>query len=201
MGSRARSWTLGALALCLSGPLCAQTQIYASGFDEPSEGPYNKAQAARFLTQASFGPTLSEIDRLARIGYNAWLSDQSTRPISLQLPFLDALIQQAIAAGQPIEVWQDKRQEIWWKNALQNSDQLRQRMAFALSQILVIFGSEWRAGRQSHRHRALLRSAVDQRSGQLPDAAGTGDAASDDGPVPVDVQKSQTRSGAEHPPG
>ena len=138
MGSRARSWTLGALALCLSGPLCAQTQIYASGFDEPSEGPYNKAQAARFLTQASFGPTLSEIDRLARIGYNAWLSDQSTRPISLQLPFLDALIQQAIAAGQPIEVWQDKRQEIWWKNALQNSDQLRQRMAFALSQILVI---------------------------------------------------------------
>ena len=92
MGTRARSWTLGALALCLSGPLCAQTQIFASGFDEPAEGPYSKAQAARFLTQASFGPTLPEIDRLARMGYNAWLSEQVTRPVSLQLPFLDCLL-------------------------------------------------------------------------------------------------------------
>ncbi len=138
MGTRARSWTLGALALWFTGPLCAQAQIFGSGFDEPAEGPYSKAQAARFLTQATFGPTLPEIDRLARIGYDAWLSEQSTLPTSLQLPFLDNLIQQAIAAGQPIEVWQDKRQEIWWKNALQNNDQLRQRMAFALSQILVI---------------------------------------------------------------
>lgn len=129
--------SLAALAL-LSGPLYAQTQVFGSGFDEPAEGPYNKAQAARFLTQATFGPTLSEIDRLARIGYNAWIAEQLTLPVSQQLPFLDALIQQAIAAGQSIEVWQDKRQEIWWKNALQNNDQLRQRMAFALSQILVI---------------------------------------------------------------
>lgn len=127
-----------ALACCWCGGLAAQNQIFTSGMDEPAEGPYSKAQAARFLTQATFGPTLPEIDRLARMGYQAWLTEQAGATTSLQLPFLDALIQQAVNAGQPIDVWQDKRQEIWFKNVLQNPDQLRQRMAFALSEILVI---------------------------------------------------------------
>lgn len=128
-------WTL---AMLCSAPVHAQSQIFRSGMDEPAEGPYSKAQSARFLTQATFGPTLNEIDRLARIGYNAWLAEQAALTPSLQLPFLDGLIQQAIAAGEPIDVWQDKRQEIWFKNTLQGPDQLRQRMAFALSEILVI---------------------------------------------------------------
>lgn len=112
--------------------------IFQARFDEPAEGPYNPREASRFLTQASFGPTLAEIDRVGRIGYNAWLTEQFALPVSRQLPFLDQLIQQAINAGQPIEVWQDRRQEIWWRNALQEPDQLRQRVAFALSQILVV---------------------------------------------------------------
>jgi len=48
------------------------------------------------------------------------------------------LIQADIAANRPIDVWQDKRQEIWWRNVLSGNDQLRQRVAYALSQILVV---------------------------------------------------------------
>lgn len=133
------SRTLLVLALLLFGnALYAAERIFQSRFDEPAEGPYSESEAARFLTQASFGPTLSEITRLSRIGYNAWLTEQIAAPRSLQLPFLDGLIAQAVSAGQPIEVWQDKRQEIWFKNALTGNDQLRQRAAFALSQITVV---------------------------------------------------------------
>lgn len=106
--------------------------ISSGSFDEPVEGPYNKQEASRFLTQATFGPTLSEIDRLARIGYNAWLTEQFAAPTSQQLPFLDQLL----AQGQ--NIFQDRRQDIWWRNVINGNDQLRQRMAFALSQILVV---------------------------------------------------------------
>jgi uncharacterized protein (DUF1800 family) len=116
----------------------AGIHVFASSFDERPEGPYSKADAARFLTQATFGPTEPEIRRLMRIGYHAWLDEQFAAPPSLQLPYLDGLIHGYIAAGQPVQVYQDSRQEIWWRNALYGQDQLRQRVAFALSQILVI---------------------------------------------------------------
>lgn len=114
-------------------PVSASLHVFGSGFDHPPEGPYSKAEAARFLTQASFGPTLAEIDRLGRIGYNAWLAEQFSRPLSRQLPFLDHLL-----LNTNEDVWQDKRLEIWWRHVLEGDDQLRQRVAFALSQIFVI---------------------------------------------------------------
>ncbi len=116
----------------------SQDLIFASDFEGSGDFELTSEQAARFLTQATFGPTLEEIDRLRAMGIDAWLTEQNQQPVSHQLPFLDNLIQQFINAGQSIEVWQDKRQEIWWRNVLQEPDQLRQRMAFALSQILVV---------------------------------------------------------------
>ncbi|MDW8479451.1 MAG: DUF1800 family protein [Xanthomonadales bacterium] len=114
-------------------PAGASRLIFESDFDHAPEGPYSRAEAARFLTQATFGPTLESIEELCRIGYEAWFAQQFSAPVSRQLPFLDSLL----LAGQT-DVWQDKRQEIWWRNVLTGPDQLRQRMAFALSQILVV---------------------------------------------------------------
>ena len=137
MGRRHRA--AAALALLLAAPAAlAQDAIFADGFDNRPEGPFTRAEAQRFLTQATFGPTLAEIDRLLAMGYNAWLDEQFVATTSRQLPFLDQLIQADIAANRPIDVWQDKRQEIWWRNVLSGNDQLRQRVAYALSQILVV---------------------------------------------------------------
>jgi len=124
--------------LALATPAFAGTHIFEASFDERPEGPYTRADAARFLTQASFGPTEAEIERLMRIGFHAWLDEQFATPASYQLPYLDGLIHGYLNAGLPVQVWQDARQEIWWRNALYGPDQLRQRVAFALSQILVI---------------------------------------------------------------
>ncbi|HRD72320.1 MAG: DUF1800 domain-containing protein [Xanthomonadales bacterium] len=121
-----------ALSLGMSS-VWAADEIFADRFEGNPEGPHTQAEAARFLTQASFGPTLTEIDRLLQLGYNAWLTEQLARPASLQLPFLDGLLAQT-----PNEVGQDKRVDIWFQNVIWGNDQLRQRVAFALSEILVI---------------------------------------------------------------
>lgn len=110
----------------------AGDHVYESGFDHRPEGPYSDAQAARFLTQATFGPTLAEIARLRQIGYHAWLDEQLALPASHHLPYL---LEQE---GMGINVYQNSRQEAWWLHSMQASDQLRQRVAFALSQLLVV---------------------------------------------------------------
>lgn len=110
----------------------AADHVFDSGFDDHSEGPRSDAEAARFLTQATFGPTLAEISRLRAIGYNAWLADQAAQPASHERQYMEDLE----AAG--ANVYQNARQEIWWQHAITGPDQLRQRVAFALSEILVI---------------------------------------------------------------
>ncbi len=88
-------------------------------------------EAARFLNQATFGATLTEIDALVSQDYDAWLNTQFGRgPTShraaLSLPgFL----------GTPTQA---DRQEVWWRHSLTAPDQLRQRVAFALSEIMVV---------------------------------------------------------------
>ncbi|WP_298853997.1 DUF1800 domain-containing protein [uncultured Aquimonas sp.] len=127
---------LGAFCLCMA-LLVAQSAsaqlIFRDGFDPPPEGPFSEAEASRFLSHATFGPTLTEITRLRGMGYTPWLNEQFSRTASLQLPHLDQLM-----TIDPSVVWQDKRNDIWFRNVLYRDDQLRQRMAFALSQIFVV---------------------------------------------------------------
>ncbi len=126
-----KTFVLAAI-LCVSAPTDAREWIFESGFDHAQEGPTNARDAARFLTQASFGPTLHEIDRLMAMGYDAWLDEQMQLPASLQTPWL----LQLEAGGE--EVYQGQRYEAWYRNAVSGPDQLRQRVAFALSQTLVV---------------------------------------------------------------
>jgi hypothetical protein len=82
------------------------------------------------------------------------------------------------------------RQDIWFRNVLYRPDQLRQRMAFALSQIFVVSDQngalEGNPTALAHYHDQLSR-----RLRQLSHAAGAGHPASGDGPLPVDVQEPQ----------
>jgi hypothetical protein len=79
--------------------------MFDSGFDDASEGPHSDAAAARFLTQATFGPSLAEIERLRQIGYHAWLDEQYSLPASHHRPYLEDL------AEQGADVYQNHRHE------------------------------------------------------------------------------------------
>ena len=126
-----RSALAGAL-LALMPMAWAGDHLFDSGFDDASEGPHSAAQAARFLTQATFGPSLAEIGRLRAIGYHAWLDEQYALPASHHRPYLEDL------ALQGSDIYQNHRHEAWWLHAITGPDQLRQRVAFALSEILVV---------------------------------------------------------------
>lgn len=121
-----------ALALLLVG--CGNSEPLggaAAGLDP-------RADAARFLTQATFGPAPEEIDALsARRDYGAWLEQQRAAPVSLELPYLQQ---------QNKTLSQSDRLEAWWRFAITGPDQLRQRMAFALSEIMVISDQSSLAG-------------------------------------------------------
>jgi uncharacterized protein (DUF1800 family) len=103
----------------------------SSGLVPGPDPPANDVQTARFLTRATFGPSTEEIHRLSVIGYAAWFDEQVRYPVSLERPTLESM-----AAHQDIS--QDQRLEQWWKNAIRKPDQLRQRMAFALSELFVV---------------------------------------------------------------
>src|SRR5207248_1692672 len=97
--------------------------------------------AARFLTQATFGPTKADIDALTskkQADLNAWIAAQVEVPASLHLDATRADFNTYTALGDnPVYSYQN-RQAAWWKLSLTAPDQLRQRVAFALSEILVV---------------------------------------------------------------
>lgn len=86
--------------------------------------------ATRLLYQATFGPAYSDIIYARRLSREQWIDEQMDLPMSSQL---DALLSLDIE-----ELDASHRMQVWWSEALEADDQLRQRVAFALSQILVV---------------------------------------------------------------
>lgn len=90
-------------------------------------------EAARFLMQSTFGPTMDSIQELKNIGsYEDWIDDQiNNKKQSLVLPKMNEIR----------EV--ERVRSFHWNaefinRAIKAQDQLRQRMQYALSQILVL---------------------------------------------------------------
>ena len=99
----------------------------------PPQSTVTKAEAYQFLNQASFGATEAEAEAVISMRQEAWIDDQMQKPASLQLPHLQALPPPQF----PFELHAD-RVDIWFRNSLYGEDQLRQRVAFALSEIMVV---------------------------------------------------------------
>lgn len=133
-----RAFALTLLAVLLPLPALAQTYdlIYRGSFENVTDAPASDAEAARFLTQATFGPTRAEIARLRAIGYGQWLDQQLSMPPTLTRPWLDQL-----AANPDFSLNSGHRVDRFYYSAVFGNDQLRQRMAFALSQIMVVSDS------------------------------------------------------------
>ncbi|MFK8014500.1 MAG: DUF1800 family protein [Gammaproteobacteria bacterium] len=118
--------------------------LLRSGFGLPPGPAADQAisadEAARFLTQATYGATQEEIDQLVALGdYDAWITAQMAEPMSLHNPLSWDLATRMCFDVNVNDAWySDARISAWWEIALLRDDQLRQRMAFALSQILVV---------------------------------------------------------------
>lgn len=103
-----------------------------------------QTDAARFLTQATFGPAIATINALMGRGINGWIDDQMALPATGALAALRADIAAfpkgpiPALAGADRFAWPHNWNAAWWKIAVTAPDQLRQRVAFALSQILVV---------------------------------------------------------------
>ncbi|MFK8024691.1 MAG: DUF1800 family protein [Ilumatobacter sp.] len=87
-----------------------------------------RAEAVRFLQRATFGATSTDVNRLMNIGAQAWLDEQMRRT--------------------PAQTWHARRRrgdrlhDIVWQSYLTDADQLRKRVAYALSQIMVASSKE-----------------------------------------------------------
>lgn len=97
-----------------------------------------EAEAARFLTQATFGPTPAEVSHLQQIGYDAWLDEQFVKPPPAlgHQAYWDQ--RNAVLHEQNNQASTDEVTASFWRLALTSKDQLRQRVAFALSEIFVV---------------------------------------------------------------
>ena len=150
------------LQIWLSGLLLAGLMAAASGSDmilvfRPGEGPegqilpsrtetlesWQRKQASRLLNQATFGPTMEEIGQVASMGTESWLEYQKKLPMTLHRPRLQVRLDNGEGEGDEDtgRLLQELRLELWWDRVLFAPDQLRQRVAFALSEILVVSDS------------------------------------------------------------
>lgn len=93
------------------------------------------ADTARLLTQSTFGPTSAQISQVHMIGFANFLSQQFSTPATPTLPRVNAAIAALPSGTSPTNAI---FQEAWWHTIVSAPDQLRQRVAFALSEIMVI---------------------------------------------------------------
>ena len=99
---------------------------------DPASYPANPADQFRFLSRATFGPNEADFVRLEQMGYEAWLDEQLALPSTHHRPLIEAK-QATVGTLNSIH-----RQDVWWEVAVTSPDQLRQRVAFAWSELFVI---------------------------------------------------------------
>lgn len=124
-------------------------------------GPASDADTVRFLEQASWGPTSAEVARVKAMGFRAYLDEQfnlaptnaakgsnypdlafplddSTQQCPTTMP-ADPNYNQSLCLRDNFTMYPLQRN--FFSSALYGNDQLRQRVAFALHQILVVSGN------------------------------------------------------------
>ncbi len=88
--------------------------------------PVSQVAAVRFIEQSTFGPTPSLVNQVAQSGFDIFLQQQFSAPAS------------AYPTPAATDTGVTKVQNQFFINAVNDSDQLRQRVAFALNEIWVV---------------------------------------------------------------
>lgn len=99
-----------------------------SSSNAPSAKP-----AARFLLQSTFGVKTQELTEVMSLGFQAWITNQFALPPSFHSAYMAS-----IYTAYSNEVWSSHKDLAWWWRSVHAPDQLRQRVAWALSQIFVV---------------------------------------------------------------
>lgn len=131
------AWSAPSPYACTVNPTTVTTSTILPGttvptFTRPAVDAAEVA-AARLLEQATFGPTAAETTRARQLGAATWIDGQLAMPATV---FPDG-------GDSPEPV-----REAWFSAMGNAPDQLRQRMVFALSQILVVSTQKNAAGRE-----------------------------------------------------
>jgi len=121
-----------------------------SGLTSQTKQEKNLTNVASFLNRATFGSTETSINNLMHEGsYENWLTTQFNMPPTMHIPKIRELAPKMCIPEkinnqkfQDSQIYTYPRHQIWWEVAVNGKDQLRQRVALALSQILVISSSE-----------------------------------------------------------
>lgn len=124
----------------------------AAGVTPPTlpDQPTSQRDAVRLADQASFGPTEALIKEIRGKGAAKWIASQMAAPKSSYTSGGSAEVHQ-VASGfctnRGPDCWRDwfSTMPLLWdfyRNAIEKPDQLRQRVALALQQILVVSGTK-----------------------------------------------------------
>ena len=116
------------------------TSTDASTENEPTPDLiYEQPQEiSRFLTQATFGPTPDEIEALTNQSLSSWFLQQLAEEPSYLMPVLAEMSAMSTSEDSLTLLEIEATTVGFWRNAIKGEDQLRQRVAFALSEILVV---------------------------------------------------------------
>jgi len=132
MPRRAPRWLAVLAALALSA--CSG----ARGTGADGAAAPTAAQAARFLTQTTYGPTDATISQVRASGYSQWIDQQMVMPGQSHQAFMEARLLELRAVNPSATLSATEFYNSYWQQAISAPDQLRQRMKLALSEIFVI---------------------------------------------------------------
>jgi len=137
---------LTGMALTLAGCGGGDSSSSNGTREQAAAKPANDAEAYRFLQQATFGPTATQVARLKDVGYSQWLDEQfDAQPALTHVQTVEA---SAAALNRSDSTRAEDVVYSWWTHALRDEQaQLRHRVAFALSEIFVVSTSTVGTGR------------------------------------------------------
>lgn len=139
---RSRSVWLTAIVFAVAA--CGNVNDQSSSNGQPERNapvadlPSTKQNAARFLTQATFGPTDASVAQVQALGYRGWLDQQMATPSSSHLAYVDNRLEQIRLTNPDAVLDASQFYESFWLYAATSPAQLRERMKLALSEIFVI---------------------------------------------------------------
>jgi len=120
---------IGNVGVAAAGNKYPKIKISNTG-DLPKKYKFDIPRTARFLSMATFGATEESVAEFQELGVDGWFEKQFSAEPSLHYPLmpLDPNRPNTPAA----------RMAAWWLNSLTGQDQLRQRVAFAWSELFVV---------------------------------------------------------------